>query len=80
MMIIMIILLTIYTICILGDANRKHSKFKPDPSVPVMFSAHNSDYLGSGWSRGHMSPAGDSKQSQVLCYARLYASLKAFNH
>jgi len=48
-----------------GSANRKHIQFKADPSVPTMFSASNLDYLGSGWSRGHMSPAGDNKNSQV---------------
>ncbi|XP_035664914.1 nuclease EXOG, mitochondrial-like [Branchiostoma floridae] len=47
-----------------GPANRKHSKFKPDPSVDPMFTAHNKDYWKSGWSRGHMAPAGDNKFSQ----------------
>ena len=40
-------------------------KFKPDPGVLQTFSAQNSDYLGSGWSRGHMSPAGDNKSDKV---------------
>lgn len=30
-----------------------------------MFSAVNEDYLGSGWSRGHMAPAGNNKFSTV---------------
>ncbi|XP_078703428.1 putative sodium-coupled neutral amino acid transporter 11 isoform X3 [Branchiostoma floridae x Branchiostoma belcheri] len=47
-----------------GPANRKHSKFRPDPSVYPMFTAHNEDYWKSGWSRGHMAPAGDNKFSQ----------------
>ncbi|KAM9307676.1 nuclease EXOG, mitochondrial [Gastrophryne carolinensis] len=46
-----------------GNADRKHCKFKPDPNIPTMFNAANEDYLGSGWSRGHMAPAGDSKYS-----------------
>ena len=48
-----------------GDANRKHSHFKPDPDVPTMFTAENKDYWRSGWSRGHMAPAGDNKHDQV---------------
>ena len=49
----------------LGPANRKNIRFKSDPNIPKQFSADNSDYLGSGWSRGHMAPAGDNKNSQV---------------
>ena len=45
-------------------ANRKGVKFDRDPSVPAMFSSDNSDYWGSGWSRGHMAPAGDNKHCQ----------------
>ena len=48
-----------------GEANRKNSKFKPDPSVPSLFSANNDDYWNSGWSRGHLAAAGDHKFSQV---------------
>lgn len=48
-----------------GTASRKHSNFMPDPSIPPLFSADNSDYRGSGWSRGHMAPAGDNKFDQV---------------
>ncbi|KAL2085247.1 hypothetical protein ACEWY4_018567 [Coilia grayii] len=44
-----------------GVADRKHCKFKPDPGIPEAFTAHNEDYLRSGWSRGHMAPAGDNK-------------------
>uniref|UniRef100_A0A8D2QP04 Nuclease EXOG, mitochondrial n=1 Tax=Zosterops lateralis melanops TaxID=1220523 RepID=A0A8D2QP04_ZOSLA len=49
----------------LGDADRRHCKFRPDPNIPLMFSAVNEDYLGSGWSRGHMAPAGDNKFSTL---------------
>ncbi|KAK3587995.1 hypothetical protein CHS0354_014516 [Potamilus streckersoni] len=47
-----------------GYASRKNEKFLPDPRIPEMFSAQNSDYQGSGWSRGHMSPAGNHKISK----------------
>lgn len=57
-----------------GCANRKHSKFLPDPSVPIMFSAQNDDYHKSGWSRGHMAPAGDNKYDQEAMSATFYLS------
>ena len=50
---------------ITGDANRKHCKFHPDPSVPEKFRTVNADFLKSGWSRGHMAPAGDYKFDQA---------------
>uniref|UniRef100_A0A8D0HP32 Nuclease EXOG, mitochondrial n=1 Tax=Sphenodon punctatus TaxID=8508 RepID=A0A8D0HP32_SPHPU len=58
----------------LGNADRKHCKFKPDPSIPVLFSAANEDYIGSGWSRGHMAPAGDNKFSLQAMAETFYLS------
>lgn len=55
----------------IGNANRKHCKFKPDPNVPAIFTAKNGDYWKSGWSRGHMAPAGDNKYDQVKSYVKL---------
>eukprot|EP01113_Clastostelium_recurvatum_P028943 TRINITY_DN3494_c0_g1_i1.p1 TRINITY_DN3494_c0_g1~~TRINITY_DN3494_c0_g1_i1.p1 ORF type:complete len:397 (-),score=13.03 TRINITY_DN3494_c0_g1_i1:135-1325(-) len=47
-------------------ADRKHSQFTGDaPSIPEVFRADNKAYLGSGWSRGHMAPAGDVRHSQL---------------
>lgn len=45
-------------------ANRKRSTFQPDPAVLACHSAANEDYRGSGWSRGHMAPAGNYKSCQ----------------
>ena len=45
-------------------ANRKRSNFQPDPEVLACHSATNEDYRGSGWSRGHMAPAGNYKSCQ----------------
>ncbi|KAL1006417.1 hypothetical protein UPYG_G00072110 [Umbra pygmaea] len=59
---------------LLGKADRKHCKFRPDPSIPEPFTAHNEDYLGSGWSRGHMAPAGDNKSSQQSMAETFYLS------
>ncbi|XP_019363646.1 PREDICTED: nuclease EXOG, mitochondrial [Gavialis gangeticus] len=58
----------------LGSADRKHCKFKPDPNIPLMFSAVNEDYFGSGWSRGHMAPAGDNKFSTQAMAETFYLS------
>ncbi|XP_006890711.1 PREDICTED: nuclease EXOG, mitochondrial [Elephantulus edwardii] len=59
---------------ITGDADRKHCKFKPDPGISPVFSALNEDYLGSGWSRGHMAPAGDNKFSTKAMAETFYLS------
>uniref|UniRef100_A0A8D2LHZ4 Nuclease EXOG, mitochondrial n=1 Tax=Varanus komodoensis TaxID=61221 RepID=A0A8D2LHZ4_VARKO len=60
--------------CSSGNADRKHCKFRPDPSIPPMFSAMNEDYIGSGWSRGHMAPAGDNKYSPKAMAETFYLS------
>uniref|UniRef100_A0A8C9D4E7 Nuclease EXOG, mitochondrial n=1 Tax=Panthera leo TaxID=9689 RepID=A0A8C9D4E7_PANLE len=57
-----------------GDADRKHCKFKPDPNIPPTFSAFNEDYVGSGWSRGHMAPAGNNKFSSQAMAETFYLS------
>ncbi|XP_052095204.1 nuclease EXOG, mitochondrial-like [Mytilus californianus] len=57
-----------------GPADRRKIKFKSDPNVQSQFSAENSDYLGSGWSRGHMAPAGDNKHSQEAMKQSFYLS------
>ncbi|XP_073430166.1 uncharacterized protein [Dendrobates tinctorius] len=59
---------------IVGVADRKHCRFKPDPNIPQLFSASNEDYLRSGWSRGHMAPAGDSKYSTEAMAETFYLS------
>jgi len=45
-------------------ANRKGVNFSSDPVVPLQFTSTNMDYRGSGWSRGHMAPAGNNKHCQ----------------
>ncbi|XP_029935356.1 nuclease EXOG, mitochondrial isoform X2 [Myripristis murdjan] len=57
-----------------GQADRKHCRFRADPDIPACFSAGNDDYLGSGWSRGHMAPAGDNKQSERSMAETFYLS------
>lgn len=48
-----------------GKAHRKKSDFKSDPKIEDIFTSNNGDYWNSGWSRGHMAPAGDNKHDQV---------------
>lgn len=43
-----------------GTIGRSGKNFRPDDRVKVV-QADNYDYRGSGWSRGHMAPAGDFK-------------------
>ncbi|KAJ3326313.1 nuclease [Boothiomyces sp. JEL0866] len=44
--------------------DRSKSHFKEDKSVPTKFRVKLSDYLKSGFDRGHLVPAADVKQSQ----------------
>ena len=61
--------LFLLTLFITGKATRKHSKFRRDDQVPEEYSAENSDYFKSGWTRGHMAPSADFKFSQVPFYS-----------
>lgn len=47
-----------------AGADRKHSRFKAEPDVPPQWRATNDDYKGSGFSRGHLAPAGAHRRSQ----------------
>jgi len=55
-------------------ANRKLANFVQDPQIPIQFSAQNTDFWGSGWSRGHMAPAGNNKHSQSAMNQTFYLS------
>ncbi|KAJ5762665.1 Mitochondrial inner membrane nuclease Nuc1 [Penicillium manginii] len=46
------------------NADRKHSAFAEDTSIPAIFRAKLSDYFRSGYDRGHQVPAADAKWSQ----------------
>ena len=54
-----------------GDFSRKGKSFKPDPSLFIR-QADNNDYRNSGWSRGHMAPAGDFKWSDEAMSETFY--------
>jgi endonuclease G len=48
----------------LNNADRKHSTFAEDTSIPALFRAKLADYFRSGYDRGHQVPAADAKWSQ----------------
>ncbi|KAF2634294.1 hypothetical protein P280DRAFT_474733 [Massarina eburnea CBS 473.64] len=48
-----------------NNADRKHSVFVEDVSIPEMFRAKLKDYFRSGYDRGHQVPAADAKWSQA---------------
>ena len=54
-----------------GPYSRKGLKFIPDPAVNLP-QADDYDYRGSGWSRGHMAPAGDFKWSSQAMVETFY--------
>jgi len=45
-----------------------------DPNVPVEYQASNNDYLGSGWSRGHMAAAANHAHNQEEMNETFYLS------
>jgi endonuclease G len=49
---------------LMKNADRKHSTFFEDTSIPAIFRAKLSDYFRSGYDRGHQVPAADAKWSQ----------------
>lgn len=47
-----------------NNADRRHSSFVEDESIPEKFRAKLHDYFRSGYDRGHQVPAADAKWSQ----------------
>ena len=54
-----------------GENTRKGLSFRQDPSAHFP-QAEDSDYRNSGWSRGHMAPAGDFKWSSQAMAETFY--------
>ncbi|KAL4878929.1 hypothetical protein BJY04DRAFT_194931 [Aspergillus karnatakaensis] len=49
---------------LLKNADRKHSTFFEESTIPPLFRAKLADYFRSGYDRGHQVPAADAKWSQ----------------
>lgn len=54
-----------------GTVGRGGKSFRPDNQAKVV-QADNYDYRGSGWSRGHMAPAGDFKWDEQAMWDTFY--------
>lgn len=54
-----------------GPYSRKGKNFRQDPSLRLP-QAEDNDYRNSGWSRGHMAPAGDFKWSDEAMWETFY--------
>ena len=54
-----------------GTIGRSGKNFRPDDKVKVV-QADNYDYRGTGWSRGHMAPAGDFKWDDGAMWDTFY--------
>lgn len=58
-----------------GDVKRPGNAWKEDTDVPEP-RANSDDYRGSGWSRGHMCPAGDNKwDTEAMHETFLYTNI-----
>lgn len=54
-----------------GTITRSGKKFRPDERVSAV-QADDNDYRNSGWSRGHMAPAGDFKWDEKAMLDTFY--------
>lgn len=54
-----------------GTIGRSGKNFRPDDKAKVV-QADNYDYRSSGWSRGHMAPAGDFKWDERAMWDTFY--------
>ncbi len=58
----------------MNKANRRSNDFRPDPLIPLEYSATNDDYKASGFDRGHLAPAADMAWSTEVMSESFYFS------
>lgn len=56
---------TVFAEQLAGDVDRGKYEFQEDDKIPTKVRAGKSDYKGSGYDRGHLSPASNHKSSNV---------------
>lgn len=57
-----------------GSIDRANFDFMEDPLIPLPLRASKEDYKGSGFDRGHLSPAGNAKSSAEMMKDTFYLS------
>jgi len=57
-----------------GSTERSDYDFMEDPLIPPSLRANKSDYRGSGYDRGHLSPAGNARSSPETMKDTFYLS------
>ncbi len=55
-------------------ASNRTNDFRPDPLIPLQFSATNGDYKASGYDRGHLAPAADMSWAPDVMSESFYFS------
>jgi len=58
---------------ITGPAKRKDD-FRPDPAIPVAAQSQLTDYAGFPYDRGHLVPAGDNTQNDLIMSESFFLS------
>lgn len=54
----------------------RENSFREDKDLPILYRSTLQDYIGSGYSRGHMAPAGDfSNSAQVMSESFLLSNM-----
>lgn len=46
--------------------SKRRDDFRPDPEIPAQHRAELKDYVGAGYDRGHLAPAGNNTQNDAV--------------